>query len=98
MGHLMVPDDKVGSMAEMATGRHVRLEITLLHDGIVFTLWFEDGTDTPFYLYIDQNCMGGRFSKENKMKLHVYSRRGRKQRYKIKSVNLTRRSPVLGGI
>ena len=94
VGELMVPDACFNSIAEMATAKHVLLDITPEDEGVVFTLWFDDGTKTPFYLYIDQDGMGGRFTTECKnMKLHVHSRHGLEQRHDIKAVALRRNYP-----
>ncbi|MGP3699481.1 hypothetical protein [Rhodobacter sp. NSM] len=84
---LLVPDSQCRALPDMATARHVDIETGVLCNRRVATLWFDDGTATPFRMLLDQRLFDRALAPSTcRQPLLVYSRDGLQQEHMIRRV------------
>lgn len=84
---LLVPDTQKWVLTEMATAKHVEIELGFEQGQRVAEIWFDDETPTPFRLLMSTNTMDRRMVPTKKRHpLLVYTRDGLQQKHIIRKI------------
>ncbi|WP_366658073.1 hypothetical protein [Fodinicurvata sp. EGI_FJ10296] len=84
---LLVPDNQKHFLAEMATAKAVEIDLGVNNGRQVVTIWFEDGTETPFQLGVEDSTMDRVLTPSaTPQPLLIYTQEGLQQEHQIRKV------------
>lgn len=84
---LLVPDVCQIHLSEMATGKYAEMELSALAGVPAVTIWFEDGTCTPFRTMLDLRSVDRKITPvKGRSPLLIYTRKGLQQTLMVRKI------------
>lgn len=84
---LLVPDKCQIQLPEMATGKYAEMELSAYAGVPAVTIWFEDGTRSPFRLLLDLRSVNRMITPtKSRSPLLIYTRKGLQQTLMVRKI------------